>query len=164
MNMSPQIVEETLFLYHSVLLGIFVAAVYDIIRILRRVVRHNRFFISLEDIIYWIFCAFEVFYLLYKESSGVLRWFSILGIAFGMFLYLISISRFVVSLLSGAIKKCLHFIGKLLSILFLPFKKAGRKVAGVSRRTGRFTKKCGRFWKKKLTASGKMLKIILCKH
>ena len=85
--MSSQIVEETLFLYHAVLLGVFVAVIYDIIRIFRRVINHNRFFISLEDILYWVFCAWEVFYLLYKESSGVLRWFAILGIAFGMFLY-----------------------------------------------------------------------------
>lgn len=162
--MSPQIVEETLFLYHSVLLGVFVAVIYDIIRILRRVVKHNRFFISLEDILYWVFCAFEVFYLLYRESSGVLRWFSVLGIALGMFLYLISISRFVVGFASEFIRKVLHIIGKVLGILFLPFKKAGMKIAGVSKKTGSFTKKGGRFVKKKLTASGKMLKMILCKH
>ena len=51
MDMSPQIVKETMFLYHSVLLGIFVAGIYDIIRILRRVVRHNRLFNALEEII-----------------------------------------------------------------------------------------------------------------
>lgn len=162
--MSPQIVEETLFLYHSVLLGIFVAVIYDLLRVLRRVIKHNRFFISLEDIVYWIFCALRVFYLLYRESSGVLRWFSILGIALGMFLYLISISRFVVTFLSEAIKKCLHIVGKFFTVLFLPFKKAGKKAAKISKKTGSFTKKCGRFWKKKLTASGKMLKIILYKR
>ena len=58
--MSSQIVEETLFLYHAVLLGVFVAVIYDVIRIFRRVIKHNRFFISLEDILYWIFCAWEM--------------------------------------------------------------------------------------------------------
>ena len=162
--MSPQIVEETLFLYHSVLLGVFVAVIYDMIRIFRRVIKHNRFFISLEDILYWVFCAFEVFYLLYRESSGVLRWFSILGIAFGMFLYLISISRYVVGLVSKLINKLLYLIGRFLGIIFFPFKKAGQKIAGISKKTGRMTKKSGRFLKKKLTTSGKMLKMILCKH
>lgn len=162
--MSPQIVGETLFLYHSVLLGVFVAVIYDMIRIFRRVIKHNRFFISLEDILYWVFCAFEVFYLLYKESSGVLRWFSILGIALGMFLYLISLSRYVIHIVSGAINKCLYMIGRLLRILFWPFRKAGQEIAKVSKKTGSLTKKSGRFLKKKLTSSGKMLKMILCKH
>ena len=116
--MSSQIVEETLFLYHAVLLGVFVAVIYDIIRIFRRVVKHNRFFISLEDILYWVFCAWEVFYLLYKESSGVLRWFAILGIALGMFLYLISVSRFVVYFISKMINKFLHILEKIIALVF----------------------------------------------
>ena len=162
--MSSQIVEETLFLYHSVLLGVFVAVIYDIIRIFRRVVKHNRFFLSLEDILYWVFCAWEVFYLLYKESSGVLRWFAILGIALGMFLYLISISRFVVYFISKVVNKCLHIVGKAIGILLLPLKKAAGKAGAVSKKTCRFTRKIRHFLKKKLTALRKMLKIILCKH
>lgn len=162
--MSSQIVEETLFLYHSVLLGVFVAVIYDIIRIFRRVVSHNRFFISLEDILYWVFCAWEVFYLLYKESSGVLRWFAILGIALGMFLYMISISRFVVHFISKIINKFLDVVGRIIGILFTPFKKAAGKAGAVSKRTKHFTKRRAHFLKKKLTSSCKMLKILLCKH
>lgn len=162
--MSSQIVEETLFLYHSVLLGVFVAVVYDVVRIFRRVVSHNRFFLSLEDILYWVFCAWEVFYLLYKESSGVLRWFAILGIALGMFLYLISISRFVVHFVSMGINKFLLLISKIFGVLFKPFRKAAGKVGAVSKKTGRVTKRSGHFLKKKLTASGKVLKILLYKH
>lgn len=162
--MSSQIVEETLFLYHAVLLGVFVAVIYDVIRIFRRVIKHNRFFISLEDILYWIFCAWEVFYLLYKESSGVLRWFAILGIALGMFLYLISVSRFVVHFVSKIINKCLHIIEKIIGILFTPFKRAAGAVGSASKRTNHFAKRGGHFLKKKLTASGKVLKILLYKR
>lgn len=162
--MSPQIVEETLFMYHSVLLGITAAVIYDMIRIFRRIVRHNRFFLSLEDILYWVFCAWEVFYLLYRESSGVLRWFAILGIALGMFLYLISVSRFVVHFVSEALNRILLILGKVLGFLFTPVRKATGRVSAVSKKTGKITKKSGHFIKKKLTASGKMLRIILCKR
>lgn len=137
--MSSQILEETLILYHSVMLGIYVAVIYDIIRIFRRIVHHNRFFLSLEDILYWIFCAWEVFYLLYEENSGVLRWFTILGIALGMFLYLISISGFVVGFISGISIKCLQKTGKIFGFVTRPVKK-------------------------KLTSLGKMLKIVISKH
>ncbi len=162
--MSSQIVEETLLMYHSVLLGVIVAVIYDIIRIFRRIVIHNRFFLSLEDILYWVFCAWEVFYLLYRESSGVLRWFAILGIALGMFLYMISISRFVVYFVSEAINKVLHIIGKIIAFLFTPVRWVVHKAGAVSQKTGKITKRSGLFLKKKLTASRKMLKIILCKH
>lgn len=162
--MSSQIVEETLFLYHAVLLGVFVAVIYDIIRIFRRVVKHNRFFISLEDILYWVFCAWEVFYLLYKESSGVLRWFAILGIALGMFLYLISVSRFVVYFISKMINKFLHILEKIIAFLLTPFRKAAGKMGAASKRTKHFTKRGAHFLKKKLTSSGKILKILLYKH
>lgn len=137
--MSSQILEETLILYHSVMLGIYVAVIYDIIRIFRRIVHHNRFFLSLEDILYWIFCAWEVFYLLYEENSGVLRWFTILGIALGMFLYLISISGFVVGFISGISIKCLQKTGKIFGFVTRPVKK-------------------------KLTSLGKMLKIVISRH
>lgn len=121
--MSSQILEETLILYHAVLLGIYVAVIYDIIRIFRRIVKHNRFFLSLEDLLYWIFCAWEVFYLLYEENSGILRWFTILGIALGMFLYLISISGFAVRFISGISIKCVQKTGKMFGFLLKPLKK-----------------------------------------
>lgn len=162
--MSSQIVEETLFMYHSVLLGVAAAVIYDMIRIFRRVVAHNRFFLSLEDILYWVFCAWEVFYLLYRESSGVLRWFAILGIALGMFLYMISISRFVVYFVSEGINRLLHIIGKVIGFLFTPVRRAAKVAGTVSKKGCKMTKRSGHFLKKKLTASGKMLRIILCKR
>ena len=66
---------ENLFLLHSTILGVYLAFVYDTIRIFRRLISHNIFFISLEDVIYWIYLAAEVLLLMYRESNGMLRWF-----------------------------------------------------------------------------------------
>ncbi len=166
--MSPQIVKETMFLYHAVMLGIFVAIVYDGVRIFRRIVNHNRLFISIEDLLFWVFCAWKVFYLLYEESSGVLRWFAILGIALGMFLYLLTVSRFVVHYVSKWLNKALQIIAKALHVLFGPFRFVGKKVACATGKTCQFTAKTatksGHKLKKQLTAFGKMIKMVLCKH
>ena len=71
--MSPFILEEGWFLLYSVLLGIGITFVYDCLRICRRVVAHGVFWVSLEDMVYWIFVSCCVFYLLYCENNGGAR-------------------------------------------------------------------------------------------
>ena len=92
--MSPFILEEGWFLLYSVLLGIGITFVYDCLRICRRVVAHGVFWVSLEDMVYWIFVSCCVFYLLYCENNGVLRWFAVMGTALGMFLFKKTLSPF----------------------------------------------------------------------
>ena len=72
---------------HAFLMGVFITFVYDILRIFRRVIPHAGFFVSLEDIVFWIYCGTEVFLLMYHEGDGSLRWFAIVGALAGMLLY-----------------------------------------------------------------------------
>lgn len=77
--MSQNIIAEVVFLFHSFLLGIIITFVYDGFLILRRLIPHNLLLISLEDMIFWIACAIGVFYMLYEENNGILRWFAVLA-------------------------------------------------------------------------------------
>ena len=52
--LSESIYHEIQFLLHSVLLGIIITFVYDNIRVVRRVVPHKSFFVSVEDLFFWI--------------------------------------------------------------------------------------------------------------
>ena len=162
--MSSPAISENLFLLYSLLMGIFITFVYDLFRVWRRVCTHNAFFISVEDILFWIFCAVSVFYLMHTQSNGTLRWFAILGALTGMFFYKKTLSSFFVNLMSGILKTILKFFGKIFKVIAKPFrflagkgKKIGRKMANGGRRTKGFLKK-------KLTACKKLLKIILCKQ
>lgn len=162
--MSSAVISENLFLLYSLVMGIFITFVYDIFRIFRRVCMHNQFFISAEDILFWIFCAISVFYLMHTQSNGTLRWFAILGALTGMFLYKKTISPFFVKWVSFVLKKILDFIKKILSIIGKPFRffagkgrKAGKKMANGGKRLKGLMKK-------RLTAFKKMLKIVLCKQ
>ena len=107
---------ENLFLLHSALLGIYMAFVYDSIRIFRRLVPHNVLFISLEDIAYWTYLAAEVFLLMYRESNGLLRWFAVLGAAVGIFMYKKLVGRFYVHYISLLLQKILCRIRRIFKI------------------------------------------------
>lgn len=76
---------ENEFLLHALCMGAFITFLYDCLRILRRVLPHGGFLVSLEDLVFWIYCAEQVFLLMYRESNGTLRWFAVLGALAGMF-------------------------------------------------------------------------------
>ena len=82
--MSQNIVNEITFFLHSLLMGMAISLVYDVFLILRRLIRHNLLMISMEDMIFWIACAIGVFYMLYEENNGILRWFAVFGATIGM--------------------------------------------------------------------------------
>lgn len=96
---------ENQFLLHAAILGIYLAFVYDTVRIIRRLIPHNTLAISLEDMAYWIYLAAEVFLLMYRESNGRLRWFAVMGAMAGIFLYTKLFGRYYVHYISGILQK-----------------------------------------------------------
>ncbi|MBE5884679.1 MAG: spore cortex biosynthesis protein YabQ [Lachnospiraceae bacterium] len=152
---------ENVFLFYALLMGIFITFVYDILRIFRRVVPHGNFLVSLEDIAFWIYCATEVFLLMYHESNGTLRWFAILGAMVGMLLYKKLVSAFLVKYVSFLLQKLLILLSKVMRILLKPFRFVGGKASGVAGKAVRKGRRGGRFIKKKLTFFLKVLKMNL---
>lgn len=162
--MSSPVISENLFLLYSLGMGVFITFVYDILRIWRRICAHNNFFISLEDIVFWIFCAISVFYLMHTQSNGTLRWFAVLGALTGMLLYKKTVSPFFVKWVSFILKTVLKFLQKILKVIGRPFSFIAKKCkkTGVHVKNG--SKRTAGFLKKRLTAFIKMLKMILCKQ
>lgn len=160
---------ENEFMLHALFMGIFITFVYDILRILRRVFPHKGFFVSLEDIVFWIYCAVKVFLLMYYESNGNLRWFAILGAVAGMFMYMKLVSPFFVNYTSLVLQKILEYLIKAAGFVLRPFVKLGAGLKAkleraARRRAVRLQKKRElghHFVKKKLTYLRKMLKIKL---
>lgn len=85
--MSSAILYEARLLLMSVLAGAGLMALYDGLRIFRLLVPHSWLFIGAEDLLYWIFSGFAVFYLLYRENDGALRIYVIGSILLTMILY-----------------------------------------------------------------------------
>ncbi|MCM1187095.1 MAG: spore cortex biosynthesis protein YabQ [Lachnoclostridium sp.] len=160
---------ENIFLVYALLMGIFITFIYDILRIARRVFPHGGFLVSLEDLGFWVYCATEVFMLMYRFSDGVLRWFAVLGALVGMFLYKKLVSPFFVKYVSLGLLKVKGFLGKIIGFLLKPVRFLGRKVklcmkkavAIMRARAFRYKQRSTRTVKKKLTHLLKVLKMTI---
>lgn len=155
---------ENIFLLYALVMGVFITFVYDLLRIFRRIVPHRLFWVSVEDLGFWMFCAAEVFLLMYRESNGTLRWFAVLGALIGMLVYKKTVSPFLVKYVSLALNYLKHWLGKIICFLFRPFAAAGRAAGKAAGNVSGKSKKFKGFVKKKLTAFLKMLKMVLCKQ
>ncbi len=162
--MSRDIINEVTFLLHSFLLGIVITFVYDGFLILRRLIKHSLFLISLEDMIFWIACAIGVFYMLYEENNGILRWFAVFGATMGMLVYKKSVSPLFVNVLTGIIRRICHVLFRLLRFVLKPVRFVGKKVRLACGGSFRRGKKVGKYFKNKLTGRLKLLKITLSKR
>ena len=71
----------------SILAGAILFLVYDIGKAFRKAIRHKTGWVALEDLLYWIFAAFFLFYIFFAFNEGVLRIYVILGSISGLGLY-----------------------------------------------------------------------------
>ena len=164
MPMSQNIVHEVTFFYHSFLAGIVITLIYDGFLVVRRLYRHSLFLISLEDLFFWIGCAIGVFYLLYDENNGILRWFAILGAAMGMLLYKKTISPFLIKFTEKILQGLIRILCSVFAFLFRPvvfLSRKGKKLFKAALSKGA---KIGKYTKNQLTQRQKILKITLCKQ
>ncbi len=162
--MSQNIVQEVTFFLHSIVMGLIITFAYDWILIFRRLVRHGRLLTSAEDLLYWFVCGIGVFYMLYKENSGVLRWFAVMGAALGMVFYKLAIKNRFVNIMSTYIHKIMWFIIRIIQIVLKPLKCLFSAVRRFVRLTAKKLKKVMEFLKKRLTVCIKTLRMVLCKQ
>lgn len=108
--MSDMIHVEISFYISSFLWGMVLVAIYDIFRILRRIVRHKLFAVALEDLCFWVVSAVLVFRMIYQYNNGTIRLPGMLFLAAGMLSYHYLISN--------------PFVGFLNRFVILPIKKA----------------------------------------
>lgn len=66
--------------------GILVCSVYSAIRIFRRLFRHSLFWVSVEDLLYWVWFGIYIFMEMHRTCSGRIRWYFVLGVMLGAIL------------------------------------------------------------------------------
>ena len=87
MEVSAGILKEADVLLASFFTGMALLFVYDLLRIIRRLIPHGGWAVGAEDILFWIGGAVALFAMLYRENSGYIRGFSMGGVLLGMLLY-----------------------------------------------------------------------------
>lgn len=101
---------ELQYLAVVVTVGIALAVAYDGLRILRRLLRHRVFWMSVEDILFWMMAALVTFAVCFFEDAGNIRWFAVAGEILGACMYHWTLSDFLVKYIS----LILGFPGKVL--------------------------------------------------
>lgn len=81
----------------SIFSGILMGIGYDIIRIIRRLFPHNRIFIGIEDILFFLISSILIFIKIFKANYGTIRGFILLGILLGVLLYYLTISNLIIN-------------------------------------------------------------------
>lgn len=162
--MSQDIVQEIIFFLHSILIGLIITFAYDWILVLRKLFTHGMFLISVEDFIYWFVCGISVFYMLYRENNGILRWFAVVGAALGMMIYKTIIKNRFVNIVSKCIHKIMWFVFRVIQVVLKPLKCLFFAARRCVRFVWRKLKKVKLFIKKRLTVCLKTIRMILCKQ
>lgn len=163
MMISQEIPHQARLFLMAVVTGTGMVLVYDLFRIFRRVVKHETVGIAIEDMLFWISCAFWLFRLMYRENDGSIRGFVILGAFVGMLLYTILFSKWVVRGGTAVFRFIVKVITKIARVLFAPFGFMGRRVGKSAGFLGHICKKRGRRAKKRLKKVWRAVKMGICK-
>ncbi len=143
--------------------GIGMLFVYDLFRIFRRVAKHGTTWIAIEDMFFWVGCAFWLFRLMYRQNDGNIRGFVILGVFAGMLLYSLGCSRFIVRGGTAILQFIVKIMAKAVRGLSAPFRFVGRRIGLGAKSAGHLCKKNGRYMKKRLKKLCKAVRMGLCK-
>jgi len=108
--MNHAITIELEFFMMSILWGSILLFVYDVLRIFRRLIKQGSIILAVEDLIFWVASSVFIFAMMYRENNGVIRGFSIMGMAIGMVLY-----HYILS------EKLVNYVTKFIRMLFRPF-------------------------------------------
>lgn len=134
--MNQFILAEVNFFLTSFLFGALLFLAYDILVILRNIIRHAKFVMAIEDIGFWTTAGILIFFMMYNLNDGIIRYYAIISIILGMRLYQIILSKHIIHIGSTFglwIKKLLiHFFRFVTTPLRVLFKQL-RKVTGVLR-------------------------------
>lgn len=153
---SAGIYEELALLSFFFLVGVFLAASYDVLRILRGIIPHGSFLVNLEDLLYWVYVAVVVFVKLYDKNDGRLRGYVFGSILAGMIIYAGSFGRICVPVL-------IRFLQRICGVLMKPVHRAAAYLRAKRRKGQDFCDKVWTCQKKQLKKFWKMVKMSLCK-
>lgn len=104
--------------------GIIIGVFFDIFRILRRSFKTPDIITYIEDILFWIFTGVFFITVLFKFNNGEIRSYVLLGLIFGIIVYMFIISKYFIKIntkIIKIIKKILAYPIKIILKIIKPF-------------------------------------------
>lgn len=94
--------------------GAAMSATYDVLRILRRAIKHGVVAASCEDVLYWIVWAVVNYRIFLFVNDGRFRVYMAVGAVMGAAVYHMIIGRFAVPFFGGIFRKIKEIVIKVL--------------------------------------------------
>ncbi len=106
----------------AIYMGIIIGIIYDLYRAISGLAELSRPITVVMDILFWIIVTILSIVGFFYVSSGEIRAYSIIGLALGWLLYILTISRYMRRLLTLLCKSIILICNKLLRCLAYPFQ------------------------------------------
>lgn len=81
--MSEEIRQEAVFFAVSFLTGMFLVILYFILAGLRKLIRHKRLAVEIEDFLYWCVASLVIFAVVFQKNHGQMRLYSVAAFLMG---------------------------------------------------------------------------------
>ena len=102
--------------------GVFIGLLFDFFRILRKAFETINLITYIEDIIFWVLTGISIIFCMYKFSDGNLRLFMFIGLAFGIILYMLTLSKIIINTSVEIITFFKKLFKKIIKIIIIPIK------------------------------------------
>ncbi len=79
----PEIDQEVAIFLSACLTGNVIYLAYEAVLIVRQLLKHSYFLISVEDMLYWIVIGLFLFSEIYRTCDGSIRWYFLVGTLIG---------------------------------------------------------------------------------
>lgn len=120
--MNQAINLEVRFFLTSVIWGVILLCMYDMLRIFRRVLHKSEILVAIEDVVFWAISSVLIFRMMYRMNNGVIRGFSIVGMLLGMVIYKYTLSEPFVTWVSIALIAVIRFAKKVIQVFLTPLR------------------------------------------
>ena len=117
---------QTILFAQFLLCGTTLGILFDIFRIVRKIIKHGVILTAFEDIIYCILSIFIFIMFSIKFNYGTVRWFMVAGCLSGAIIYFNTFGKLVIKvadIIIDTAKKPLIFTVNLSKNILKPFKK-----------------------------------------
>nr|WP_303244277.1 spore cortex biosynthesis protein YabQ [uncultured Cellulosilyticum sp.] len=120
--MNEIVSSQALLFITSIEIGIVMGMIFDLIRVIRKIVKHPSFFVQVEDLLYWIVCGLISFYMLYVTNYADIRPFILIGIILGAVFYFATFSIVFMKAATAVINYVKALLKRLWQLFLIPVK------------------------------------------
>src|SRR5690606_37614421 len=106
----------------SVYMGIIIGIIYDIYRVIHILVEMSKSVTMIMDIFFWIIVTMLSIVGFFYVSSGEIRVYSIVGLAIGWALYILTVSRYIRHFITVFGRGIIRLCRKIIKCLTYPFQ------------------------------------------